>query len=286
MNKTEQNINLIDRYLQNKLSTEELAMFNQMLKNDVEFERLFFEMDQLIAGIRFSSRTSTIEEKLARLEQSLPFIESSPGIVKNTKNLFEVITEIINQKLDDLSLKLALTVNQVKLALSGVAATILITLMMLINFQRTLSPDVLFVSYCKPPMYENFGATRGAGDQVKDPVKIRFNEAMSDYNEKNYDKSITILNGLPKEKLNDEMKLYKAFVNIKLENYGVAKENLHDIINTADETWANQARWYLGLCLIRENNIDAAIPMLSSVKEFGSDHAKEAGQLLRKIEKN
>jgi hypothetical protein len=286
MNKTEQNINLIDRYLQHKLSAEELAMFNRMLKDDTEFEKLFFEMDQLIAGIRFSSRTSSVEEKLASLERSLPFIESSPGIVKNTQNLFEKITEIINQFLDNLNLKLELTVNQVKLALSGVAATILITLMMLINFQRTQSPDVLFLSYCKPPMYENFGATRGAGDRVKDPVKTRFNEAMSDYNEKNYDKSIAIINGIPEEKLNAEMKLYEAFVNIKLENYGVAKENLHDIINTADDSWANKARWYLGLCLIRENNFDAAIPMLSSVREFGSDYAKEAGQLLKKIEKN
>ena len=285
MNKTEQNINLIDRYLQNKLSTEDLAMFNQMLKDNIEFEKLFFEMDQLIAGIRFSSRTSSVEEKLARLEQSLP-LESSPGSVKNTGNLFDRITETINLYLEDLSLKIALTVNQVKLALSGVAATILITLLMLINFQQTQSPDVLFVSYFKPPVYENFGTTRGASDQAKDPVKIKFNDAMTNYNEKNYETAITILNTLPEEKLSAEMILYKAIVNIRLENYGVAKQNLHEIINSADASWANQARWYLGLCLIRDKNLEAAKPMLTSVRDFGSDYSQEAGQLLKKIEKN
>ena len=284
MNKTEQNIHLIDRYLQNKLTKEELAMFNQMLKSDVEFEKLFFEMDQLIAGIRFSSRTTTVEEKLARLEESLPHRDPAPGFGTRTGRLFNGISESINRFLEDISLKVALTVNQVKLALSGVAATILITLMMLINFQHTLSPDVLFSENFHPPVYENFGATRGAGDQVNDPVDIRFNDAMIEYNEKNYEAAINIINSLPQEKLNAEMKLYEAFVNIRLENYGVAKQNLHEIINNADATWANQARWYLGLCLIREKNPEAAKPMLLSVKNFGSDHAGEAARLLKKIE--
>jgi hypothetical protein len=285
MNKTEQNIHLIDRYLQNKLTAEELAMFNQMLKDDVEFEKLFYEMDQLIAGIRFSSRTSTVEEKLARLEQSLPTLDPATGFVKRTSNFFNSITDAVNQFLEDISLKIALTVNQVKLALSGVAATILITLTMLINFQHTQSPEVLFLSYCKPPMYENFGATRGAGDQVQNPIVRKFNGAMSEYNEKNYVAAITIINKLPEDQLTAEMKLYKAYVNIKLENYGMAKQNLHEVISNADPTWANLARWYLGLCLVRENNYAAAKPMLTSVRDFGSDYAREAGQLLEKIDK-
>ena len=286
MNKTEQNILLIDRYLQNKLSKEELAMFNQMLKNDAEFEKLFFEMDQLIAGIRFSSRTTSVEEKLARLEHSLAPLETSPGLIGKTGNLFDSITESINQFLQNLSLKIALNVNQVKLALSGVAATILITVIMLINFQHTQSPDVLFLSYLKLPVYENFGATRGAGEPVKDPVRIQFNKAMTYYNEKNYETALTIIADIPDQKLTAEMKLYEAFVNIRLENYGVAKQNLHEIIDTSDPSWANQARWYLGLCLIRDKNLEAAKPMLSSVRDFGSDHAREADQLLKKIDQN
>jgi hypothetical protein len=108
---------------------------------------------------------------------------------------------------------------------------------------------------------------------------------MSEYNEKNYVAAITIINKLPEDQLTAEMKLYKAYVNIKLENYGMAKQNLHEVISNADPTWANLARWYLGLCLVRENNYAAAKPMLTSVRDFGSDYAREAGQLLEKIDK-
>ncbi len=283
MNKIEQNINLIDRYLQNKLTKDELAMFNQMLQEDTEFEKLFFEMDQLVAGIRFSSRTSTVEEKLARLELSLPLIQPRFEGKKKFNRYFGLITENINSFLKGLNLKSTLTITQVKLAFSGVAAIILITFGILINNQRTLSPVVLFNSNFNPPMYENFGATREAGDQITDPVKLQFNEAMRQYNRKNYEASLGIINSIPETKQDPEMKLYDAIVNIELENYGIAKQILTGLTGTHDESWANQARWYLALCLVRNNEFTRARPLLTQVKDFGSVYSREAGKLLDKI---
>lgn len=283
MNKIVQNTELIDRYLRDQLSDDELAMFNRKMKEDHEFEKLFFEMDQLVAGIRYSSRTSTVEEKLERLEKSLPLMRAVPQHQNIINNFFNTLTEKLNQLLDDLSLRIAMTITQVKLALSGVAATILVALALLISFQRTLSPGVLFTSNLKLPEYENFGATREAGVQNTDPVKARFDEAMVKYNLKDYESALAIINTIPAEQRNPEIKLYDALVNIELENYGVAKQILTDLKGNVDESWANRARWYLGLCLIRENNFDDARTLLTQVRDFGGIHAKDASKLLKKI---
>ncbi len=284
MNKIEQNINLIDRYLQNKLTNTELAMFNQMLQEDREFEKLFFEMDQLIAGIRFASRTSTVEEKLSRLELSLPLKQDSSAKLK-FNNFFGLIADNINKFLNSLNLKSVMTITKVKLAFSGVAALILIAFGILINNQRTLSPVVLFNSNFNPPMYENFGATREAGEKITNPAILKFDDAMQQYNLKNYQASLDIIHSIPENELNPEMKLYDAIVNIKLENYGIAKQILTGLTVTHDQSWANQARWYMALCLVRNNEYARARPLLVQVRDFGSIYSTEAGKLFKKLNK-
>ncbi len=283
MKRTLQNIDLIDRYFRNKLSDEELATVNRLLKTDKDFEKIFFDMDQLISGIRFSSRSTSMEEKLEKLENSLPLMKPADAPGYNLSNLVSYIFERTGNFIDDLRLQLAISLNKTKLALSGVAATILVIISLLFNYQRNLSPIVLYQSNFHPFLYENFAATREAGDKALEPQKVLFYKAMVEYNQKNYQASVNILGSIPAAQRNPEMELYMAIDNMHLENYGSAKRTLNEIIATADESWANQARWYLGLCMVREKNYPDAITLLAKVKDFGGEHSREAGKLLNKI---
>ena len=80
------------------------------------------------------------------------------------------------------------------------------------------------------------------------------------------------------------MKLYKALVNMKLENYGTAMGILNQLKDEADAYSANNAKWYLALCYVKFKKYSEAHQLLVDVKEFGSEHANQAGKLLKKIQ--
>ena len=156
MNKELLNIELIDSYLQNKLSKEEMEVFNRKLAEDHEFERLFFEMEQLVAGIRFSASKTTVEEKLARLAHYLPVKDESRSKEKHNARFFNVIAESFNAFLNELSLKTAISVNHARLAVFSTVCILIFSIVLLFSLLRTPSPNVLFADNYQPPMYENF----------------------------------------------------------------------------------------------------------------------------------
>ena len=72
MKKINEHIDLIERYLYDDMTREELEEINELLKTDAEFNKLFHEMDHFTEGIRRSAKKTTVEEKLANLEEALP----------------------------------------------------------------------------------------------------------------------------------------------------------------------------------------------------------------------
>lgn len=75
MNNLEENIDLIERYLDNRLSAEELTEFEQRKIDDKKFNELVTEMNTLVQGIRFSEREK-LRKELADLEAGLPEVET------------------------------------------------------------------------------------------------------------------------------------------------------------------------------------------------------------------
>jgi hypothetical protein len=284
MKREDQYIELIDRYLRNKLSDEELAVFNDMLKNNHEFERTFFEMDQLVSGIRHSAMTSTVEEKLKRLESFLPEIKPADLKIRLGKNIFLILSEKIEEFATDLGLGLSLTMRQVKYAMAGVTVAISALTLVLFFQLRTPDPADLFADNFNPPIFDNFGKLRGSFNAIPDiPEKVIFHEAMESYNTQNYKLAFQIINTIPSDKFSAEMKLYQALINIRLENYGTAKAILTDLRNSQEAHYVNEAKWYLAVCLVKDEKYGEALSLLNDVIEYGNDHSGEAAKLLRKL---
>mgnify|MGYP001553167931 CR=1 FL=1 len=87
MKNIDEHIDLIERYLYDDLTQEELEEFNDLLRQDAEFNKLFYEMDHLLDGIRRSAKKTTVEEKLARLEEALPLSKVSDERIDHTEEI-------------------------------------------------------------------------------------------------------------------------------------------------------------------------------------------------------
>ncbi|HLF35771.1 MAG TPA: tetratricopeptide repeat protein [Cyclobacteriaceae bacterium] len=283
MKREEQYIELIDRYLRNKLSDEELAEFNEMLKNNHEFERTFFEMDQLVSGIRHSAMTSTVEEKLKKLESFLPEIKSAVMKTRRGKNIFSILSEKIDEFAIDLSLRLSLTSRQVKYAMSGICTVVAAVVLIIFNTLQTPGPEALFASNFNPLTFENFGPKRDAGADHLAAETIRFHEAMTMYNNKEYQAASEIIGKIPNEMKTFEMSFYHALTYMNLGNCEAAADILKTLVEVKDPYSASEAQWYLALCLVREGNYNEARALLSEVQSGGGQHEKEAGKLIKKL---
>ncbi len=69
MKDQENHIDLIDKYLKNELSEEELLQFEGKVIEDESFGQLLNEMNTLVEGIKLSASKTTLDEKLNRLDK-------------------------------------------------------------------------------------------------------------------------------------------------------------------------------------------------------------------------
>ena len=69
MKDQENHIDLIDKYLKNELSGEELLQFEGKIIEDESFGQLLNEMNTLVEGIKLSASKTTLDEKLNRLNK-------------------------------------------------------------------------------------------------------------------------------------------------------------------------------------------------------------------------
>jgi len=259
MKNIDEHIDLIERYLYDDLTQVELDEFNDLLREDPEFNKLFYEMDHLLDGIRRSAKQTTVEEKLARLEEALPEKTESKEQVR--------ILPVISFK--DFK-------NNYKMAIAATLSLLLVSTIVITNLNSNKNPDDLFVQYFKT--YENIGGIERGKSDVE-----RLQYAMIEYDKGNYERSIQIFEQI---EISDENKfeiwLYGGNAYLSLNRLNEAKNSFNNIIE-ANFEFVNDAKWYLSLCYIKEGNVELAKPLLQEVKESGRAQYKEAEELLNEL---
>ncbi len=265
--KTEkENIDLIERYLDDKLSPEELDLFQEKMNSDREFNKLFFEMDRLVQGIKLSAGKTSIEEKLANLEKSLPFQKSKREEAEETPVII-----------------LWSYVKQYKLPVAAVFALIFATTFVFTISDFNKDPGKLYASlYSKNfEAYENYGplTQRSPDGDIK-----REEEALLYYDQGNYEKALEIFKQLDPETTSSGTRLYFGNTYMALGDTENAKVLFQKNINE-NTGFIRQTRWYLALCYLKEGNIDEAVPLFREVVEKQGKFKKtEAAKILAKID--
>ena len=266
MKNIDEHIDLIERYLYDDLTQEELGEFNDLLRENAEFNKLFYEMDHLLEGIRRSAKQTTVEEKLDRLEGSLPSKEKSIDS-EGSAPVIPIWDSIKNYKM---SIAAGFTL--------FVAAAILF-----LNIPNNNSPANIFSEYYVP--YENLYSRtlRGDDEKTENPEAELLRQALSEYDKANYAGSIEIFNKISD---NSEHKIslwmYKGNAYLHEGEVESAKILFQKIINE-NAGFEIYAKWYLSLCYIKNGEYENAKPLLKEIKDFGKDKSEEAGKILTKI---
>ena len=301
-----EHIDLIERYLYDDMTQEELEELNVKLKNDTEFNKLFHDMDNLLEGIRRSAKQTTVEEKLAKLEETLPY-KMSINRYQQSTNIFMRLFESINQFVDNLIARLfrldreeivAIPINsrgqssvfslagRIKLIAASslimifLAATIIYT-----QFSGLSHLEIYANNLKKPTLWQGEVRTVQPEEHVDLAREEILNLAYQEYDKSNFGEAISLIESIPDEEKMPGMKYCGALSYMEIENFDRAKELLIQLGEVNDIVWHEHSKWYLALCYIHENDLESAIKYLKDVSEIGGVHQENATNLLKKINK-
>jgi len=269
MNKRNLHIDLIEKYLNDDLDRLEVALFDETLENDEEFVRELNDMELLVAGIRKSAESTTLEEKLARFDSSIKIMEENEEL--NNKAPFFDFEHI----------------KKYSWAIAASITLILVTSVSLFNINPTPSHQKLYAEYYKP--FENYGQKRAPENLTKDHWK----EALYYYDNGMYQEALDrfdqIIVSDYKQLVNHPRyslyKLYKGNTLMKLNQHRQAVTLFEGIIND-DDGMIMQAKWYLSMCYLFEDNTEKLIPLLEEIARVeASSYSVKAKEILTQLYK-
>ncbi len=149
---------------------------------------------------------------------------------------------------------------------------------------------ILFAAwfFLRPPaqerLYTQFREFPEADFTVRntDPGQQNLQNAAAAFNTKNYADALQKLqNQVATDPENLEARFFSGLCFLELKNYAEATAVFQPISNSAN-AWADEARWYLALSYLRQNQRDKCAEALRQIPE-NSGHFSEAQQLLGRI---
>ena len=239
-----QDIELIERYFDNALSTEETEHLRERMERDSQLKKLFDREKLLINTIRVDAASRDLQF-LQSLEASL----SNPTQGKARTWYYYY-------------------------AAAACAAILALALWMT---SRQEGPEQLYTAYFQPHPNIFEPVLRGASDG-----SLR-SQAFQSYEQGDYRRAATLFSELMHDNQEPGMLMLLGNANLMIGNTTDAKKNFLDLISRYDELDV-AAKWYLSLCYLRNGEVQPAIELLKEVQHAPSSYAGKAGNLLRELE--
>lgn len=250
----ENDIQLIERYLDGDLSPEELQAFEERRAADPEFAQLVQAGDLVVAGIRQAGEEETL------------------GLLQNIHEEEMGKKEKPQARLFTLRRTLAVAAT---LALLIVAGWFLLR-------PTAPSSDQLFASYYQPPAFEQ---TRSGAATDPEGADQLWTDAGQAFQTGDYETALNALNQylslIPE---NATALRYKAICQIELQEYDAALSTLGAIKDHPD--WMEEARWLSALIHLRQNDKQAALAQLDdllALPALTSSMEAKAQELRKKV---
>lgn len=245
---------LFDQYLLKELSAEDLTIFENRLKTDLEFQKQFHLYKDLSSHLQHTIENET---------ETNAFKENLEGISKDYFNKVGVSsqTEIVTQ-----AKRKTKTVTFIKYAMVACIA-FLIGIFTLNNIGDPTYSD-----------YNNHEPMTVVRADVKDLI-----DATKAFNNKNYEGAKQLLEKvLKKNPDNSEVQLYYAITNLELDDFTVA-DIIFNKLSQGDSAYKYRATWYAALSQLKQKQNTACIALLKQIPEDADDY-KQAQKLLDKLE--
>ena len=237
---------LIEKYLEGRLTERERKKFDHFYNTDSEFKK---EVD--------------FEDYVARTlkdEDIIQFREKIADTIRKRKR--DRYLGWINTKTTKYaaSFLLALAI--------GIAGTFML--------ERNLSNDELFEQYYTS---EQVNISRSSNTNIVEAVKFyqsgQYDQAIDQFKDL-----------LEKDKSNIAVRYYLGVSYMETQKYDKAIESLRYIISDQDNLYVENAEWYLGLCYMKNEEMDKAINQFTIIAESEDNYYSEkAKKVLSKIDK-
>ena len=141
------NMEKIDRYINGQLSDDENAEMRQRIAEDESFRKLFDDMEIITDGIRKSAASSSVEEKLAKLKETIHLEEDTEieestheGIADEEEQIRLEPPEILYPQADKtivLGFPVAEIINRYKIAIAAAVSLVVVVAWFAINSLRS-----------------------------------------------------------------------------------------------------------------------------------------------------
>ena len=262
MTNEERDIAFIEDYLNKNLPAHERVRFEERLTQDEAFTALFERTSLLIQGIKSYHRKQSLE-KVKALEATFSQRHPEP---RARRGEGPPVRSLIPR-------------TKILWIAAAISAVLIIASVFMM---RSSSPDgtVLYAEYFKPYPNVFSPSLRGDADTIT-PVKEAFNA----YNAGSYTRAALHFKKLlstPDKTDSDNAKLYLANCYLALDSIQEAK----DILTTVDgqSHVYDQARWYLALAHLKEDNTDLARTILHELAQRSSgSYPDQASAILKKL---
>lgn len=276
-----EHIDLIERYLDDDLSETEMQKFQHLLNTDAEFNKLFFEMDSLIEGIRQAAKATSVDEKFAALESSLPLKKKH-----DQKNLLGNWFENISAYWGEIWIGFSGISIQARAGLVVATLSIIISVPFIFDSLNSMPPSSLYEAYFLKPDY-TFGYTARSydkGDESDLTGEELFDQGIAAYKDFNYGQALSYFNLINDNELRDKVNFFSGICLMSTDQFLQAKIKFDLVIQNPDSYWSGQAAYFLGLCYLHEEELDKALPLLQSVAEDDeNDYREQARQIMKKL---
>ena len=252
MNKEEIDIELIEKYLEHRLSKEQELEFQARLQTEKAFHEHVEKIKLLIEGIRYSGSKSSIRSKIEQLASTLPDIElGQKRQFKLTRTQF----------------------------LKYAASFALILAFAWLSRDVLLKPDheEIFSANFEPYLNTGNGMVRGSVAD-RSPEQL----AYAAYDSENFADAVKQFDALLAKNDDAAMRLYLGNSLLALGEVESAKQQFLTLLQN-DAGLIIQAKWYLSLCYLKNGEIDQAQEILQELSQNGKSYRKMASKILKDL---
>lgn len=242
---TENDIDLVERYFDNDLSQDETTLLDERLKSDGEFRSMFERERALIRSIRAAGLSRDLQ-LLKEVERGIS--AGDEGHVARLRPWYFA-------------------------AAAAIALFVVATVWM---FPQRETPDKLFNDYFTPVSNTFAPALRGDDVTPSQPEAFRY------YDQGDYATAANLFGEMLVHQTDPDVLLLSANANLAAGNTLVAEENLLTLIRDFDD-YDTAAKWYLGLCYLKQGDVDKARTVLEELGRIEVFYTGQAKELLKKV---
>ena len=251
-------IQLIEKFLEGKMSDDEKKEFENKLKLDQPLSAMITDMNLLVEGIKMSAAESSKEEKLDRLK------------------FFNQINEIEKNAFEISDARIVPMYRRPWILSAAASVILLVTLTFYFMREQTPIGEKLYTAYFEPFDSPGSGLTRGTNEVT---LKSRAYEA---YDNGNYKVAAQLFEQITREKEDAIAQLCLGNSYLAQNDLNKAEKVFTEMLTKQSEL-ITQAKWYLALTYLKENKMERAKATLWEISK-SSTYGEKARKLLKKLD--